>query len=144
MGAHGVKGLVRLEVYVDDIDLFEHTIDYTITLKNRHKGPIWLANIDGINNKEDADVLKGTQIYCPMSARPALDDDEFYFSDLIGMDCIDHEGQIVGTVIATENFGAGDILEVKPSNGTSFYLAYTSETVSFDNDKLVISVPEMI
>jgi ribosomal 30S subunit maturation factor RimM len=126
-GAHGVKGLVRLGLYVDNIDLFNHEITYDITLKNRHKDKLWLA-----------------KLYCPASALPDIDDDEFYFSDLIGMECINHDSQAVGTVIATENFGAGDILEIKPVNGTSFYLTYSTKTVSFVDNKLKVLVPEMI
>jgi 16S rRNA processing protein RimM len=143
-GAHGVKGLVRLGLYVDNIDLFNHEITYDITLKNRHKDKLWLANIIGITSKEDADALKGTKLYCPASALPDIDDDEFYFSDLIGMECINHDSQAVGTVIATENFGAGDLLEIKPVNGTSFYLTYSTKTVSFVDNKLKVLVPEMI
>lgn len=142
-GAHGVKGLVRIRVFAEDITLFNTLKNYTIILKNKHKGDTWLASIEGVNNKEDADALKATKLYCDRDDMPAPEDDEVYLSDLIGMECIDENGQLVGIVTAVENFGAGDLFDIKPPSGQNFYLSYADHTVLNIADKITVSIPEM-
>ena len=135
---------MRIAVYAENLSLFDTLDSYKITLKNKHKGEIWLAHIDGITDKDAADALNGTQLYCDRDHLPELDDDEIYFTDLIGMECTDEEGQTVGTVVAVENFGAGDVIEIKPDSGQSFYLSYTDKTVLKIDDKITVSLPEMV
>lgn len=134
---------MRIRVFAEDITLFNTLKSYSITLKNKHKGDTWLASIEGINNKEDADALKATKLYCDRSAMPAPQDDEVYLSDLIGMECIDENDQLVGIVTAVENFGAGDLLDIKPPSGQNFFLSYDDHTVLNIADKITVSIPEM-
>jgi len=143
-GAHGVKGLVRLSVYADNLSLFETLKNPSISIKNKHKGDLWLAAIEGVQDKDAADALKGTKLYCDRSALPDLSDDEIYFADLIGMECIDEKGEIIGVVEAVENFGAGDLLDIKPPKGHNFYLSYDDKTVLKIDDKITVSMPEVI
>ena len=63
-GAHGVKGLVRIKVYVENTDLFNTLTNPAVTLQNRHKGDLWLADVKGVTEKNGADALRGTQLYC--------------------------------------------------------------------------------
>ena len=139
-GAHGVKGLVRVAVYADDLSLF----DEMITLKNKHKGDVWLAQIQGVNNKEDADALKGTKIYCDRKDLSEPNADEIYHADLIGMECVTEDGEFIGTVQSVENFGAGDIFDIKPPKGESFYLSYDENTVIKIDNKITVRLPEII
>jgi 16S rRNA processing protein RimM len=144
-GAHGVKGLVRVAVYVENTGLFDAVKTHTITLKNKHKGDLWLAEVKGVTDKNGADALKGTRLYCDRSALPDLPYDEIYHADLIGMTCVDEEGNIIGIVESVENFGAGDVLEITPTNGgTSFYLSYDDKTVLKIDNTITVSMPEII
>ena len=143
-GAHGVKGLARIAVFANDLSLFDTLKNYKITLKNKHKNDVWLAHIDGITNKEDADALKGTKLYCDRSALAEPSEDEIYFDDLIDMECVTEDGEFVGTVVAVENFGAGDLLDIKPATGGNFYLSYDDKTILKIDDKITVSIPEMI
>tara|TARA_B100001750_G_scaffold246485_1_gene268981 strand:- start:1503 stop:1910 length:408 start_codon:yes stop_codon:yes gene_type:complete len=135
---------VRIRVYAQDLSLFDTLENYRITLKNKHKGDTWLAFIEGITNKEDADALRGTKLYCDRDAMPDPDDDEIYLNDLIGMECVDEQGIHIGVVEAIENFGAGNLLDIKPPSGQNFYLSYDDKTVLRIDDKITVSIPEVI
>ena len=60
---------------------------------------------------------------------PPEDEDEFYLADLIGLAVVGRDGQAMGTVRTVQNFGAGDLLEIAPPEGESFYLPFTREAV---------------
>ena len=143
-GAHGVKGLVRLAVYADNTDLFKTLKNPSIILKNKHKNEIWLAAVEGITDKDAADAMKGTKLYCDRSALPEPDADEIYLADLNGMECVDEDGNLIGTVIDVVNFGAGDLLDIKPPKGDSFYLSYDDNTVLDIGKKITVSLPQVI
>ena len=68
---------------------------------------------------------------------------EFYYDDLIDLVCADESGVEVGTVVAVENFGAGDLLEIKPKNSESFYLPYRDEYVLAVSDTITVKDYEM-
>lgn len=147
IGAHGVKGLVKINCFADDPYLIEQSPDYKITLKNKHKGQIWLAMVDGVPDKDAADALKKKTISLPADQLPSLDEkDGFYYHDLIGCTAYEND-DAVGEVIAVENFGAGDLLEIKPEKGESFYLNFTDGTVHSVNTlqkRIDIILPEFI
>lgn len=148
--AHGIKGLVKLHIFVEDPqlangDLFtaatgDNTLN--ITLKNA-TAKHWLGEIKDIPDRTAAEKLRGTELYIDKSKLPEPDEDEFYFSDLIGLPCIDENGIEIGKVIATEDFGAGDLIEIQPKGAESFYLPVTGETVlEIADDKIIVSIPE--
>lgn len=148
--AHGIKGLVKLHIFVEDTklangDLFtsasgDKTLN--ITLKNA-TAKHWLAEVKDIPDRTAAEKLRGTELYIEKSRLPEPDEDEFYFSDLISLPCVDEDGTEIGKIISSENFGAGDLLEIQPTGGESFYLPITDETVlEITNDKIIVVIPE--
>jgi|GEM_PF-709211 len=143
-GAHGVKGLVRVAVYADDLSLFNTLENFKITLKNKHKGDVWLSHIEGITNKEGADALKGTDLYCDRSDLNELTENEIYFDDLIGRTCIDENGKVIGAVASIDNFGAGDLMDIKPPTGHNFFLSYDDDTILKIEDKITVRLPKVI
>jgi 16S rRNA processing protein RimM len=120
-GAFGVKGEVRLKSFCaepTDIARYSPLTDLqgerVFALKITRPVPNgFAARIGGIATKEQADALRGTQLYAPRAALPSLPDDEFYHADLIGLQVLDTGGNILGLVAAVHNHGAGDILEIK-------------------------------
>lgn len=148
--AHGIKGLVKLHVFVENPQLVNgklftgETGDNTLAIKlKNHAAKHWLAEVDGITDRTEAEKLRGTNLYIDKSTLPAPAEDEFYFSDLIGLPCVDENGTEIGKVIATDNFGAGDLLEIQPSGGESFYLPMTDENVlNIQKNKIIVSIPE--
>jgi 16S rRNA processing protein RimM len=84
----------------------------------------------GIDDKTKSDSLKGLRLFITRSYLPELnDEDEVYISDLIGLEVRDLQDQTVGRVASVDNFGAGDLLEIKPPEGTSFYIPFTRDAV---------------
>lgn len=133
---HGVKGLVKILPYCEDINLLNGTLftDETgnktlnITLKNP-SGKYILASIDGVTNKEDAQEIKAS-LYIARNTLPEIDnDDEYYIEDLKGLTTLNANDEETGKVIALQNFGAGDLLEIKPKSGPSYFIPFQDEYV---------------
>jgi 16S rRNA processing protein RimM len=151
--AHGVKGYVKLRYFGQDIEQFSRYNpfftdiegDQTLRLhiKNSIKGG-YVASIEGITDRNKAETLRGKKLYISPNVLKEPEDGEYYCSDLIG--CTAREnGQDIGQIIAMENFGAGDLLEIKPASGASFYLPFCNEfvgKVDLAKKLIAVMVPE--
>jgi 16S rRNA processing protein RimM len=88
------------------------------------------ARLKGVESRSQAEALTGTKLYVPRSRLPEREEDEWYHSDLIDLAALDPDGATIGTVIAVHNFGAGDLLEIRPAGGGATVLKpFTRETV---------------
>ena len=153
-GAFGVTGEVRLKSFCSDATdiaaygpLFtrDGTRSFTVKLTRPVAGGLG-ARLSGVATKEQADALKGTELYVARDRLPRLPDDEFYHADLIGLQVRDTGGAVIGTVIAVHNHGAGDILEIRADGRKSavllpFTLA-TVPTVDVAEGCLIADLPE--
>lgn len=119
-GAFGVQGEVRLKSFTSDAqDVASYgpltTEDgkraFQIKLTRSVAGGLG-ARLSGVETREQAEALKGTTLWAPREVLPNLADDEFYHTDLIGLEVFDTGGQPLGRVRAVYDHGAGDILEV--------------------------------
>ena len=135
--AHGVKGLVKIRCDADAPSILNGPLytsekgqdTLTLTLKNS-MGKYWLATVDGITDRDEALALRGTKLWLDRNKLPDLDDeDEFYIQDLVGLKAQDKNGNEIGKVIAVDNFGAGDLIEIKPLKGESYYVPFTKDNV---------------
>lgn len=127
--AHGVKGLVKILPYGDDAGLLEQALDYKITLKNP-QGQYILAEIHGVNDREAAEALKGTELFIARDRLPKIeDDDSYYIEDLVGLNAVDGADTAIGKVLAVHNFGAGNLLEISTRMKGSFMIPFSDETV---------------
>jgi 16S rRNA processing protein RimM len=104
------------------------------------------ARLTGITTKEQADALKGTSLYADRTKLPSLPDDEYYHTDLIGMEVRDTGGVVIGTLQAVHNHGAGDLLEIMgPGMKTALLLPFTRAiipTVDLAARRIVADLPE--
>ena len=149
-GAHGVGGEVRLKLFgegVESLRRFRAFNDSGLTLvkvKDDGKGGA-IARFAEVTDRTAAEKLRGTALTVPRSALPPLGDGEYYHADLIGLPAISTEGEALGTCVAVENFGAGDVLEIErnPVDGTpgkKFMVPMRIEAVpAWDAERLVIS-----
>lgn len=118
-GAHGVRGEVRLKLFGDSAESLRaySSIDAgerRLTLKSiRPANQGAVATFAEISTREGAEALRGTLLTVPRSALPPLGEGEYYHHDLIGLAAVATTGEPLGHVIAVENFGAGDILEIE-------------------------------
>lgn len=124
-GAFGVNGEVRLKSFCsvpEDIASYAPLSDehgkrsFTVRITRPISGG-FAARLGGVATKEQADALKGLRLFAPRDRLPSLPDDEFYHADLIGMDVFDTGGARLGEVIAVQNHGAGDLLEIRRGAG---------------------------
>ncbi|MEX0970254.1 MAG: ribosome maturation factor RimM [Paracoccaceae bacterium] len=124
-GAFGVQGEVRLKSFCADpaaiadyAPLSDKTgaRSFTVVLTKSLNGA-FAARLGGVTSREQAEALKGTQLFAPRTRLPALPDDEFYHSDLVGLVAVDTGGAVLGKVATVQNHGAGDILEIRNPKG---------------------------
>ncbi|MDZ7893966.1 MAG: ribosome maturation factor RimM [Sphingobium sp.] len=126
IGAHGVSGEVRLKLFGDGIDTLKAYGQFqaegrTLTLKAVRPGPNGaVARFAEVADRGAAEAMRGLQLTVPRSALPELGEGEYYHADLIGLPCTSSDGEELGEIIAVENFGAGDILDIKRPSGKSF------------------------
>jgi 16S rRNA processing protein RimM len=122
-GAHGLGGEVRLKLLGEGLEsLKRHKIlfagDRPLTLKSVKPGSAGaIARFAEIADRAAAEGLRGTLLTVKRSALPALEAGEYYHADLIGLPCEAADGAVLGTVVAVENYGAGDLLEIERPDG---------------------------
>jgi 16S rRNA processing protein RimM len=116
-GAHGVTGEVRLKLFAESIDsLKRHKSfnDGVLTLKSlRPTKDGAIARFAEITDRNMAEKLRSTVLTVPRETLPELGEGEYYFTDLLGLPCVSTVGADLGTCVAVENFGAGDVLEIQ-------------------------------
>ena len=149
-GAHGVTGEVRLKLFGEGLEAFSahrRFNDGALTLsklRDDGKGGA-IARFAEIADRTAAEALRGTVLTVPRSALPPLAEGEYYHADLVGLAVVSDAGEPLGTVVAVENYGAGDLLEIErpPANdrpGQRFLVPMREEAVpQWDGERLVIA-----
>lgn len=137
-GGFGVKGEVRVTAYTaEPITLLSYGVllradgstGLTLTAGRAEKSAV-VGRAKEITTKEQADALRGLKLYIPRDRLPEPDEDEFYLTDLVGLEARDPEGLVLGTVKSVQNFGADDMLEIAPATGgPTWYLPFTKDAV---------------
>ncbi len=153
-GAFGVAGEVRLKSFCADpaaiadygpLYTKDGTKSFTVKLTRPVAGGLG-ARVSGVKTKEEADALRGTELYVDRARLPQLPDDEFYHSDLMGLLVLDTGGVEIGRVIAVHNHGAGDILEIGgPGLKQALMLPFTMAavpTVDLTAGRVIVDLPE--
>jgi 16S rRNA processing protein RimM len=134
-GAFGVKGEVRVRSFTDDPEaLFSYgplTDDAgrVVLTPVRHRV---LNDLFGVTAKEQRqreewESMRGTLLHAQRSALPATEEGEIYVADLIGMRIVHTDGRELGVVKAVQNFGAGELLEIRPPAGPTYLLPFTED-----------------
>jgi len=142
-GAHGVTGEVRLKLFGEGVEslrryrAFNDSALTVVKLKDDGKGGA-VARFAEVTDRNAAEALRGTLLTVKRSEMPPLADGEYYHADLIGLDCISTAGDLLGTCVAVDNFGAGDVLEVRRENGKTFMVPMRPEAVPEWGEKIVI------
>jgi len=136
-GAFGVKGEIKLKTFTDKPESIMSygsllSIDGEILLTPQSykslKGGLALMCKE-IVTRDQAEALKSTKLYVKRNCLPKTEEDEFYLIDLIGMEVKTVDGKRMGSVVGTEDFGAGVLLEIKPKDSVSFYQPFTKVAV---------------
>jgi len=153
-GAFGVRGEVRLKSFTAEagaiadyapLSTEDGSREFDVVVTRSIKNGL-AARLSGVVTKEDADALKGTQLFAPRDRLPELPEDEFYHTDLIGLEVRDTGGTVLGKVKSVQNNGADDLLEIHgPGLKNTVLLPFTKAvvpTVDLAAGRLVADPPE--
>jgi len=139
--AHGLRGEVRLRSFTAEpaaiatYGQLETEDGRTFTIETLRPGKdFFVAKLSGVADRDAAERLANAKLYVPRERLPQPQaPDEYYHADLVGLRAVDRDGRPRGTVVAIHNFGAGDIVEVRPEIGNK------TEMLPFD----AATVPEV-
>ena len=137
-GAHGIRGEVKLKSFTGDpmavkdygaLTTEDGSASFEIEAARPAKGHL-VARLRGVHDRNAAEQLTNLKLFVPRDRLPPPAADEFYHADLIGLSAVTADGAAVGTVVAIHDFGAGDILELRPpAGGASLLLPFTDTFV---------------
>lgn len=133
IGAHGVTGEVRLKLFAEGLESLSAHKSFNggaLTLKSVRSGNNGaIARFAEIADRNAAESLRGTELSVPRDALPPLGEGEYYHTDLIGLACVSTEGEALGTCVAVENFGAGDVIEIERPDGKRFMVPISATEI---------------
>jgi 16S rRNA processing protein RimM len=153
---HGIRGDVIIRSYTgcpEDISAYGaletargETLPQLTIVRVSHRGVI--ARLAGVSDRTTAEGYKGTELWIARDRLPPPAEGEYYHADLLGLEAFNPAGVLIGTVLAVENFGAGDLLDIKLA-GTlrSEYVPFTNAcvpTVDLAARRMTVIMPVMI
>ena len=120
-GAFGVRGEVKLDSFTDPLRSIARYQPWILRdargieracegVRVREGGKGLIATMPGIEDKDAADALRGTEVLVPRSALPPPAEGEFYWVDLEGLRVVNVEGTDFGIVSHLFSTGANDVL----------------------------------
>jgi 16S rRNA processing protein RimM len=142
-GAHGVKGEVRLKLFSESADSLKrherlHVGGAELRLLSVREGKMPVARFEGIDDRSAAEALRGQLVEVDRAALPPLAEGEYYHADLIGLPAASLDGKAVGTVVAVENYGAGDLLEIEDTAGKRSLIPFKAGIADLEDGRIVI------
>lgn len=155
MGAHGIRGEVLIHTFTATPDAIAaygplsdgaETRAFKVTgVRATPKGAV--ARIAGVTDRDAAEALKGTELYVARDRLPAASEGEFYHTDLIGLAAVDRAGAEIGEVVAVQNFGAGDLIEIRLAGSRTTELLPFTETFVPEIDiaagRMIVVMPDV-
>lgn len=139
---HGVRGQFKVKSFTTDA---KSVADYgplqlsdgralTLKITGQAKG-LLICSAASITSRNDAEAVQGAELSVSRAALPDVADDEIYQADLIGMKAIDSDGAILGSIIGFHDFGAGELVEIKPVKGQSFFTPFGGDHLGVIDDE---------
>jgi len=151
-GPHGVQGAVRIKSFTEEPEDIAHygpladdsgRRSFELELIGAAKGVV-LAHLSGVEDRDQAEALRGLRLHLPRAALPQTEAEEYYHADLIGLEAVLGDGTPVGRVRAIYDFGAGDTLELTRPCGSPIMVPFTRAvvpTIELAAGRLVLDPP---
>ena len=151
---HGLKGDVSIYIDADNPQTYRN-LESVLILQDKQLLPFFITsikvsgnkailNLEGSDNIESAQALKGAALYLPLSTLPELADDQFYFHEIIGFVVHDKNSGEIGPVTAVYDVGPQDLLAIA-HKGREVLVPINDETVSkVDKNKkqIFVKIPD--
>ena len=153
VGAHGIKGEVKLKSFTSDpqsIGLYgplqsSSGTQFEITKLKAAKND-FIASLKNVNDRNEAETLKGVELFVARQKLPKLKTNETYAHDLMGLDVVLENSTTLGKLVAMPNYGAGDLLEVAiEGNSETILIPFTNAFVpqeDFSSGTIVVNLPD--
>ncbi len=155
-GAQGLKGEVRIATFTEAPENIAAYGPLTaqdgrvFVIENLRpvKGAVVVARLAGIADRTAAEALRGVELHISRDRLPAPEEGEWYYDDLVGLAAVSPDGAGIGEVIAVQNYGAGDFLEIRQAGVRQTLLVAFTEVAAPEVDvaagRIVVRLPEDI
>ncbi len=143
----GLKGEVKVYNYSDSIEIYEtiesiYVEDRLTVIENvRAQKNMVILKLEGADDRNDAEALRGKELYITEDDLPELPEGQYYVRDLIGMSVTEEDGNLLGHVTDVLQNTAQDIFEVESENGKKLLIPKVDQFVlDIDAEKREITV----
>jgi 16S rRNA processing protein RimM len=153
-GVHGVRGAVVVKPFTqtpEDVAAYGPVSTasgaiFALEVIGRKKSGL-IVRIAGLDDRDRAEALKGEKLFVARSQLPEPEEESWYISDLAGLEVVDVSGKRIGSIAAVQNYGAGDLLEIRlPEKGkATVFLPFTRAVVpgvDIARRQIVVDPPE--
>ena len=155
VGIHGIKGTNKLRSYAESLSVFTpgrsilvrdlrgREANYEIHWVKPHTGTP-LVSFKGITNRDQAKTLIGAELFIPQSELPELDEDTYYWYDLIGIEVVTTTGEFLGWIESIIETGSNDVYVVKSNKKEVLVPALESVVLDIDlaHKRMRVDLPE--
>jgi 16S rRNA processing protein RimM len=152
--AHGIRGRILVAPYNPESQGLERAAALWLAregvaprrieiarAERAHLG--YLVALRGVDDRNAAEALRGEEVLVPRDELPALEADEFYAVDLVGLAVVDGAGIARGEVIALETAGRQELLTVRTPQGTEALVPMSLvREISEEEGRVLIDAPE--
>ena len=153
VGAHGIKGEVKLKRFTSEPmnigrygPLQSSSGQQFEIAKLKATKDDFIASLKNVNDRDEAETLKGVELFIAREKLPKLKTHEAYAHDLMGLDVVLENGNTLGKLVGMPNYGAGDLLEVAvDGNSETVLIPFTNAFVpqeDFSGGKIMVILPE--
>ena len=135
VGVHGVRGHLKIKAYTDKpaaldrygpVSLDDGGLLHLKVKSVSPKGTV-IAVAQEVTGRNEAELMRGLELFIKRDALPPTANDEVYHIDLVGLEARDNDGVAIGVIVGLHDFGAGDIIEVKPPSRPTMMLPFAPE-----------------
>jgi len=121
VAAHGIKGHVKIKTHTGNpVDIGSYGVikdakgrEYALSNVRAANPNSAIAFIQGVTDRNQAEALRGTELFIEREQLPEPTDDEYYHEDLVDLMVRDEQGNVYGTILGVQDFGAGEFFDIK-------------------------------
>jgi 16S rRNA processing protein RimM len=157
IGAHGIRGNLKLYPYVESLKIFKsgHRIvlrdpngkeeSYAIKWGQPYKN-VYRLLLTGIDSRDAAENLIGSEIFIKKSLLPDLESEEHYWFEIIGLEVFQIDDVYLGKIESILQTGSNDVYVVKnPGTGNETLIPAIQSVVTkidIENNRMLVDLPE--